>query len=230
MPKVTHFTTAQLLATAAADYFVYQANKAIANNKRFTVALSGGTTPAALFTILATEHYAAAIDWKNVYIFWGDERCVPLDSPENNAHNASTILLDNVPIPKKNIFIIPVNDTPAHAAIYYEATLKIFFKTDQPVFNLILLGLGNDGHTASLFPNTSILAEKNSLVKEVFVPEKKEWRISFTASLINYAEQVLFLVAGQAKAAIVNTILNADKTDQHYPAQLIKNADWYVSV
>jgi 6-phosphogluconolactonase len=230
MNTVTHFDTQQLLATATADYFVQLSEVAIAAKGKFTVALSGGTTPATLFAILATDEYANKINWKNVYVFWGDERCVALDSSDNNAFNAKNILLNKVPIPKKNIFAIPVDEKPVNAAIYYEATIKIFFKTDKPIFDLILLGMGDDGHTASLFPHTTILQEKNKLVKEVFLVDKNVWRISLTEPIINAAKHKLFLIAGKAKAAMLDIILNGEKDVEQYPAQMIEHAEWFVSV
>lgn len=230
MNTVTHFDTPQLLAAAAADYFVQLSNEAIATKRKFTVVLSGGSTPSALYALLASEKYAAKINWKNIYIFWGDERCVALDAIDNNAFNAKNILLSKVPIPAKNVFVIPVNETPANAAIYYEATIKISFKTDKPIFDLILLGMGDDGHTASLFPYTSILQEKNKLVKEVFLAEKNTWRISMTEATINAAKHKLFLVVGKAKATMLDIILNGEKNIEMYPAQAIENAEWYVTV
>ncbi len=229
MNTVTHFDTPELLAMAAANYFAELANNCIKQKGKFMVALSGGNTPASMYALLASVSYQE-IDWKNIYIFWGDERCVALDSVDNNAFNAKNILLDKVPIPKKNIFVIPVDETPINAAIYYEATIKIFFKTDKPVFDLIILGMGDDGHTASLFPHTAILQEKNKLVKEVFLTEKNIWRVSFTAPLINQAAHILFLVAGKAKASMLDIILNGEKNIEKYPAQMIEDAEWFVSV
>ena len=230
MNTVTNFDTPQLLAAAAADYFVQLSNEIIEEKGKFTVALSGGSTPAAMFAILATDDYASRINWKKIYFFWGDERCVALDSSDNNAFNAKNILLDKVPISKKNIFAIPVNETPINAAIYYEATIKIFFKTDKPVFDLVLLGMGDDGHTASLFPYTSILLEKQKLVSEVFLAEKNVWRISLTEPLLNAATHKLFLIVGKAKEPMLDIILYSEKNTQKYPAQLIKNADWFVNI
>jgi 6-phosphogluconolactonase len=230
MNTITRFESAELLAKATADYFLQLSNEAIAVKGKFTVALSGGSTPAALFAILATDVYANKINWKNVYVFWGDERCVALDSNDNNAFNAKNILLNKVSIPKKNIFVIPVDETPVNAAIYYEATIKIFFKTDRPIFDFILLGMGDDGHTASLFPYTTILQEKSKLVKEVFLADKNMWRISLTEPIINAAIHKLFLIAGKAKAPMLDIILNAEKNIEKYPAQMIENAEWFVSV
>lgn len=230
MNKITHFANADLLAKAAAEYFIKLAAEAIQLKGKFTVALSGGNTPAAMYKLLSTEFYINQIDWKNIYFFWGDERCVALNDKNNNSYNAKNILLDKVSIPKKNIFIIPVDESPVNAAIYYEATIKIFFKTDKPVFDLILLGMGNNGHTASLFPNTIILQEAKALVKEVYVAEIKMDRISFTAPLINNAKHILFLVTGKEKQQMLKTVLEGKYEPEKYPAQMIKNAEWFVSL
>ncbi|MCY7291732.1 MAG: 6-phosphogluconolactonase, partial [Ferruginibacter sp.] len=191
---------------------------------------SGGTTPTAMYKLLATDFYSKKIDWKNCYFFWGDERCVPLNDKDNNSFNAKNILLDKVPVPKKNIFITPVDESPVNAAIYYEATIKISFKTDKPSFDLILLGMGDDGHTASLYPHTTILYEEKALVKEVYVEEIKMNRVSFTAPLINNAKHILFLVAGKDKEPMLKKVLTGNYEPENYPAQLIKNAAWFVSI
>ena len=230
MNKITYFDNADLLATAAAEYFIKIAQEAIALKGKFTVALSGGNTPAVMYKLLATDFYSEQIDWKKCYFFWGDERCVSLNDKDNNSFNAKNILLDKVPVPKKNIFIIPVNESPVNAAIYYEATIKIFFKTDKPVFDLILLGMGDNGHTASLFPHTNILKEEKKLVKEVYVAELKMDRVSFTVPLINNAKHILFLVAGKDKQPMLKKVLEGTYEPEEYPAQLIKNAAWFVSV
>lgn len=229
MNKVTHFDNAALLAKATAEYFIKVAMEAIELKGKFTVALSGGNTPAAMYKLLATDFYSQQIDWKKCYFFWGDERCVPLTDKDNNSFNAKNIFLDKVSVPKKNIFVIPVDESPVNAAIYYEATIKIFFKTDKPVFDLILLGMGDNGHTASLFPYTTILQETKSLVKEVYVSEVRMHRISFTSPLINNAKHILFLVTGNNKQSMLKKILEGAYKPDEYPAQLIKNAEWFVS-
>ena len=229
MNKVTHFANADLLAQAAAEYFIKLAYESIKLKGKFTVALSGGNTPAAMYKLLANDFYCQKIEWKKCYFFWGDERCVSLTDKDNNSFNAKKMLLDKVPVPQKNIFIIPVDESPKNAAIYYEATLKIFFKTDKPVFDLILLGMGDNGHTASLFPHTTILQETKSLVKEVFVEEVKMHRVSFTAALINDAKHILFLVAKKHKELMLKKVLEGEYKPEEYPAQLIKNAEWFLS-
>jgi 6-phosphogluconolactonase len=228
MNKLTRFENGGALAKAAAEHFIKLAGEAIDEKGKFTVALSGGNTPGAMYALLAAEPYSKQVDWKHCYFFWGDERCVPLNDPDNNGFNAKNILLDKVPVPKQNIFVIPVDETPVNAAIYYEATVKIFFKTDKPSFDLILLGMGDNGHTASLFPHTTILHEQKALVKEVYVEEIKANRISFTAPLINNAKHILFLVSGKDKEAMVKKVLEGEYKPEEYPAQMIKGGEWWV--
>jgi 6-phosphogluconolactonase len=154
---------------------------------------------------------------------------VPLDDERNNAHMAMTLLLDKIKIPTANICPIPVDLEPAEAAAKYEETLKVFFGKDLPSFDLILLGLGDNGHTASLFPYTSVLIETHRWIKEVHVEEQKEWRITMTVSLINQAAHIAFLVSGKEKAEILQTVLNGPYLPDQYPAQLIKPADGHLS-
>ena len=230
MNKLTYFKSDILLAIAATEYFIKRAAEAIEDKGKFTVALSGGNTPEALYNLLATDFYSKQVDWKKCYFFWGDERCVPFTDKNNNSFNAKNILLDKVPVPKKNIFIIPVDESPVNAAIYYEATIKIFFKTDKPIFDLILLGMGTNGHTASLFPHTTILHVTKSLVKEVYVEEVKMYRISFTVTLINNAKHILFIVSGSDKKEMLDIVLAGKYDPEKYPAQLIKGAKWFMNV
>ena len=228
--QIKKFDSKDLLAKATADYMVELSAASIKERGQFSIALSGGTTPAVLFALLAKPPYVNQIDWKKTFVFWGDERAVPLDSPQNNAHNAKEDLLNHIDIPAENIFPIPTNLPPAEAAIRYENTLKHFFKSDLPKFDLILLGMGDNGHTASLFPHTTILHETQAIVKEVWVEEVNMDRISFTAALINNARHILFLVAGKDKADMLHKVLEGEYKPEDYPAQLIKGAEWFVSI
>lgn len=222
MTKKEIFNTPGLLFKAAADHILKLCESSIADKGKFTIALSGGNTPKKLYELLAQVPYVKKIDWKNVFVFWSDERCVPVSDEENNSHMASVALLNNVPIPKENIFPVPVSFEPSKAAARYEQMIKSFFKNTEPQFDLILLGLGEDGHTASLFPGTDILAEKKALVKQVYVIEKKVYRISFTIPLINNAKQVLFLVTGKEKSTVIEKLFVRPSKKNILPAQLIK--------
>ena len=222
MTKIEIFHTPGLLFKAAADLILQLYEKAVSEKGRFMIALSGGNTPKKLYELLAAVPYAKKINWKNVYVFWSDERCVSISDEENNSHMASLALLNNVPIPKENIFPVPVNFEPSKAASSYEQLIKTFFKEKQPHFDLVLLGTGADGHTASLFPNTDILDEKKALVKQVYLKEKNMYRVSFTLPLINDAKHILFLVTGKEKSAILKKIFTKPVKKPLYPAQMIK--------
>ncbi len=229
MNKKEIFEDPEQLCNAAADYIINLSNKCIIKKGRFTIALSGGNTPLKLYALLAKAENAKKLDWKNIFIFWGDERCVPFSDRNNNSHMAMLTLLNNVPVPAENIFPIPVNFKPETAAASYEATLLTFFKEKIPTFDLILLGLGDNGHTASLFPFTDILHENKKLVKEVYLEEVKMFRISFTLPLINNAANILFLVTGKEKSGIIKIVFSAIKNPEKYPAQFIQGkTTWYL--
>ncbi len=228
MSKVTRFADPLSLAKAAADLIINMSGESILRSGKFTIALSGGKTPAILYELLASDDYCSRVDWKNIFIFWGDERCVPATGNDNNSYAAKQLLLNNIPIPHENIFPVDTTLPPPEAAAQYEETLKQFFRSNLPEFDLILLGMGDNGHTASLFPNSSVLQEKSSIVKEVFVREVNMWRITFTEKLINHAANKLFLVAGKDKATMLHTVLEGPHAPALYPAQMIRNADWFI--
>ncbi len=219
------FHTVDELNHAAAEFIKVSASASIAAHGRFVIALSGGQTPQKIYSLLAMPAISREMDWNNIFIFWGDERCVPLNDERNNAHQALSIWLDQVPVPPDNIHRIKVNLSPREAAVQYQRELQDFFGKNPHRFDLILLGLGDNGHTASLFPGTSILNNKKSGVESLYVEEEKMHRVSMTVPLINLAHQILFLVAGPKKAGMVNTILNGPFQPALYPAQLINPLD-----
>lgn len=225
------FPTIDDLNLAAAKFIVDVATNAIAGKGKFTISFSGGQTPVKLYSILAKPPFREQIEWKKTFIFWGDERCVPLDDERNNAHQAKIKLLNKVNIPLANIHVIPVDLTPAEAAAKYEKEIKDFFGNESLQFDLVLLGLGENGHTASLFPGTKIINEQVEGVREVYVQEEKMSRITMTAPLINQAHYILFLVAGRNKAEILEHIMWSPYQPEKYPAQLIKpehgNLRWF---
>ncbi len=212
-------------AHALADYFVARAEAAVAARGRFVVALSGGSSPRRLYELLTTADYRAQVAWERVFFFFGDERNVPADSPESNYRMAKTALLDPLAIAPAHVFAYDTRLPPAEAAAAYEAGLRQFFgATDKPenlVFDLVLLGLGDNAHTASLFPHTPVLGETTAGVRAVFVAELAAWRLTFTAPLINQARAVAFLVFGADKAAAVARVLGPVRDPAEYPAQLI---------
>ena len=202
------------LSQAAAEEFVTQATGTVRANGRFTVALSGGSTPKSLFSLLAST-FRDQLPWDKMFFFWGDERHVPPDHPESNYRMAYEALLSKVPVPAENVFRVPAeNPDASQAAADYEQTLRKFFELSPGTFprlDLILLGMGPDGHTASLFPGTSGLREKSRLVVANWVEKFKAYRITFTLPVLNNAAVVTFLVGGADKAETVREVLEGSQ-------------------
>ena len=222
----------EAVSRAAAERFVEQAVNAVSARGRFAVALSGGETPRRLYNLLAEPPIREKIQWKAVHVFWGDERCVPTSDPRSNVRMAQLALLDHVPLPAENIHPIPCSRSPREAAAQYEDEIKAFFGTASPAFDLVLLGLGDNAHTASLFPHTPVLDEKDRWVAEVYVSEQDMHRVTLTAPIINQARKVLFLVSGQGKAKALKQVLQGPFRPHDFPAQLIRtkagHAFWLV--
>ncbi len=210
----------------AADLFVRLADEAVSSTGRFAVALSGGSTPRVLYALLATNEFRRRVPWSRVHLFWGDERCVPPDHPESNYHMAREVLLDKAPIPVRNIHRMPAEqEDHLRAAAAYEQMLRAFFELtagELPSFDLILLGMGEDGHTASLFPGTTALAENERLVASNYVEKLGTYRLTLTVPVINHAANVVFLVSGKSKASMLKEVLEGEHQPQHLPSQLIR--------
>jgi 6-phosphogluconolactonase len=210
------------LSRAAAALLVTQANLAVAARGRFSVALSGGATPVRTYELLAAPPLAAQVPWDRVHVFWGDERCVPLTDPRSNARLAKEAWLDRVPIPAEQIHPLNCALDPAAAARQYEAQLQEFFAGQPPRLDLVLLGLGEDGHTASLFPGTPVLKEGERWTAAVCLAGQDLHRVTMTARLINQAAVVAFLVAGKSKAGVLREVLHGPYAPERLPAQLIQ--------
>jgi 6-phosphogluconolactonase len=223
--EVRIFPSSPELFRAAAQLFVKLANEAIAAKDSFMVALSGGSTPKGMHSLLATE-FVSAIAWDRVCFFWGDERHVPPDHPDSNYRMAYETLLSRVPADPGKIFRVPAENPDANAAASeYEQTLRTVFRLqggETPRFDLILLGLGPDGHTASLFPRTSALRENSRLVVANWVEKLDTDRITFTLPVLNNAANVDFLVAGKDKAPAVESVFNSDSDPSEFPAKLVR--------
>ena len=212
----------EAVSRAAAEIFVEKVVDALSARGRFAVALSGGGTPRRLYNLLAESPIREKIQWKAVHVFWGDERCVPPGDPRSNARMARLALLDHVPLPAENIHPVPCDRSPREAATRYENEIKAFFGTKAPAFDMVLLGLGDNAHTASLFPHTPVLDEKDRWVAEVYVSEQDMHRVTLTAPIINQAREVLFLVSGQGKAKALKQVLQGPFRPHDFPAQLIR--------
>lgn len=220
------YPDAEALNNAAAELIADEAHQAAQARGRFVVALAGGNTPRRTYEILAREPFRNLVPWQQTHVFWGDERCVPADDPRNNALMARRTLLDHVPVPPEQIHPMACNGSPASAAVEYEALLRGFFTDGRPRFDLVMLGLGENGHTASLFPGTSVLEEQQRWVGDVYVPDDEGLhRLTLTAAAINQAALVVFMVSGSDKAPILRKVLKEAQDPRSIPAQLIKPAD-----
>ena len=219
MSDVRPFATADDVADAAVYLFVTLAAKAVAERGNFFCSLAGGTTPLSSYRILAAPAISSKVDWERTHVFWGDERCVPEGDPDRNDEAALDALLRKVPLPSKNIH--RVSATESDAAERYESDLRGAFSSlplkgssissDIPRFDLILLGMGPDGHTASLFPGLPAVEEKKRLVVRVDgAPKPPPARVTFTLPLLNAARHVAFLVTGREKNAALRRVLNGD--------------------
>lgn len=215
-----------------ADYFVAQAKVAIDARGRFSVALSGGSSPKKLYELLASDAYRDQVEWPRVFFFFGDERDVLPTDPESNYLMAKNALLDPLNIAPAQVFAVNTKQPAADAAQAYTTTIQEFFGSEEARFDLVLLGLGDNSHTASLFPHTAVLHVATAGAQEVYVEEKQVYRITLTAPLINQARAVAFLVYGADKAAAVQSVINGPRDIEEYPAQLITptegEAQWFL--
>ena len=236
MVYLNTFSTTQELGQAAAAYVSTLSAQAIAARGRFTVALSGGSLPRILGPALTAEPQRAQIDWPRWHIFWADERCLPLTDPESNYAVARQYIFEHVNIPPTQIY--PVDDTlaPAAAARAYQDTLAQVFQPDSgqlPSFDLILLGMGEDGHTASLFPGHPLLHERERWVTPIFdSPKPPPARVTLTLPVLNHARQVIFITAGTSKATALAQIFKKMTSPARLPAQMVQPVNgevhWFV--
>jgi 6-phosphogluconolactonase len=225
LPGVYVCADAPEVARAAARHFVDWAWQSIAKDGNFNVALSGGSTPRDLYRLLATPEFRAQVDWPRVHLFWGDERAVLPDSPESNYGMARRELLVRVPIPQGNVHRMEADDSSiGRAAHNYEAVLRKFLPLDDrgfPRFHLVFLGVGLDGHTASLFPGSKLLRETSRWVSTPVVPKLGSRRMTLTLPVLEGARRVLFLATGAEKAAILREVL-CGRPDPPLPVQMVK--------
>jgi 6-phosphogluconolactonase len=233
------YPTPERLADAVAQHIVTSAAEAISSRGLFTLALAGGSTPRAAYSRLATHDSRLSLDWQRTHVFWGDERCVPPDDPRSNYRMAKEALLDRVPIPPPQIHRIRGEDDPGKAAAEYEEVLRSLLgchpfdrlragsERSEGMTNgldLVLLGLGEDGHTASLFPGQAAVHETERWVMAVPAPDGKLWRVTLTPAVLNAARNVTFVVSGANKAARLEQVLQGPFAPETLPAQAIRPA------
>jgi 6-phosphogluconolactonase len=222
-PNLFIFDTPEQVARAAAERFVDYSIASIRGHGSFAVALAGGSTPRRAYELLGSDEFKSRVDWSRVHLYFGDERNVPPDSQESNYHMVNEALLSRVVIPAANVHRIEGEVDGTESAESYEAELKVFFgKVDWPRFDLVLLGMGADGHTASLFPRNAALKEETKWVVATRQPQSGQDRISLTLPVINHAARVTFMVTGTEKAATLARVLRGASADEALPAQKVR--------
>lgn len=199
---------------------------------RFTLVLSGGSTPKKLYDLLAASPYKETIPWEKLHFFWGDERAVPFEDDRNNAKMCYEELLDKVPVIAANIHVMRTNIEPEASATEYENILKGYFGDSETTFDLVLLGMGDDGHTLSLFPGTKVIHETESWVNTFFLAAQDMYRITLTAPVVNAAKYVAFMAVGSGKAETLKSVLEGETNLDKFPSQIIKPVNgelhWFV--
>jgi 6-phosphogluconolactonase len=229
--KLNIYKDSENAIKALASFFLDKGKTAIHDKGSFNVALSGGSSPKKLFELLASDSLKDRLDWAKVYFFFGDERYVAPDHSDSNYLMAYNALFAPLNIKEDNIFKVDTSLDPESAALDYERTIRNHFKKEVN-FDLVLLGLGDDAHTASLFPGTNILFNEENLVKDVYLEDKAVYRISFTAPLINKSKSIAFLTFGEGKANALKAVFEGEKDISKYPAQLINpingELQWFI--
>lgn len=220
------------LSEALAEWITNEIGNRLQQSGRFTWALTGGNSPKQLYEILASPKYRDRIDWKKLHIFWGDERAVPFSDDRNNARMTFHHLLDHVPIPRHQIHVMNTELPPAESANAYEKILHEYFTSSGPSFDLVLNGMGDDGHTLSLFPHTPVIHEQKAWVTSFYLEPQKMYRITLTAPIVNRAKKIAFLAFGANKAHALKEVLKGEKNVDQYPSQIIQPVDgelhWFV--
>ena len=228
MSAIRVFPDAEALTEAAADLVVLRANAAITSRGRFALVLSGGSTPQGLYRRLASAKYVDRIDWACVHLYWGDERCVPPADAASNYRLAREALIDHVPIPQAHVHRIRGEGDPAVAAEEYERMLHAMVRDargddpSQSAIDLVLLGLGSDGHTASLFPGEPAVRESSRWVVAQYLARNDMWRVTLTLPALNSARSAIFLVVGADKAPALGSALGEPASDDSLPAQRVR--------
>lgn len=220
------------LSASLAEWINNYIQQVLAKQDRFTFVLSGGSTPKALYALLAESPYKESIPWEKLHFFWGDERAVPFEDSRNNAKMCYDELLDRVPVKAENIHVMRTDITPEESAAEYEKIVKTYFEGSETTFDFVLLGMGDDGHTLSLFPGTEVIHEQNSLATSFFLQAQDMYRITLTAPVVNDAACVAFLAAGAGKAEVLKQVLKGEKNVDLYPSQIIQpvkgQLHWFV--
>lgn len=221
-PKLHIFEKDKDWENSILDFITATIADALSEKDYCDICLSGGSTPKRIYELLAESGTRRGIEWDTIRLFWGDERAVPYDHEDSNYKMVKEALLDHIDIPVDQIFPFPTPEHPESAANAYSIQLQTEFGADGNTFDLTLLGLGDDGHTASIFPHTPLVTEKQAWVKEVWLKQTDSYRISLTAPVINRSRRIAFLVKGAGKAKALYEVLQGEDQPEEYPAQLIR--------
>jgi 6-phosphogluconolactonase len=220
------------LSHALAKWIATEIETRLKHSDRFTWVVTGGNSPKQLYEILSSGDYKNRIDWKKLHIFWGDERAVPFADDRNNARMTYQYLLNRVPVVKNQVHIMNTAVSPEQSAADYQKILHKYFTNTGPSFDLVLNGMGDDGHTLSLFPHTEVITEKYAWVKSFYLAQQEMHRITLTAPIVNRARKVAFLTFGANKANALKEVLQGNKNAELYPSQIIQPEDgelhWWV--
>jgi 6-phosphogluconolactonase len=226
LDEITRFKDEEMLARGAAERFVAAAEEALRRSGRFTVVLAGGATPEPAYRLLASPRYRRQVSWTRSMLLFGDERCVPPDDEQSNFRMARAALIEHVDVPPNRVYRIEGEREPAEAAERYEMILRdLFIDEEAPHFDLLLLGMGADGHTASLFPGTEALEEKERWVVANRVSEQNGWRITLTYPALCAAHRIIFLITGAEKARTVAEAFGGLEHDTPYPCERVIPVD-----
>lgn len=210
------------LSQALAEWITEEIENTLEQSDRFTWVLTGGNSPRQLYELLSSEAYSNRIDWSKLHIFWGDERAVPFSDDRNNARMTFQYLLDRVPVPRHQIHVMNTELEPAASAAAYEKILHGYFSETGASFDLVLNGMGDDGHTLSLFPHTPVIHEQKAWASSFYLDAQKMYRITLTAPIVNRAKTVAFLTFGSNKANALKEVLKGKKNTDQYPSQIIQ--------
>ena len=226
---IHQYRTVSEVNKGLAEWLVTDIEQVLHNQDRYTMALSGGSTPKSFYELLAKE-YASKIDWAKVHVFFDDERYVPFTDERNNAAMVDRALLQHINIPAGQVHYMQTDVSPLESAKVYEALLHQYFDGQPHTFDLVLLGMGDDGHTLSLFPGTDVVNERSKWVSEVLIDDADNYRITLTEPVVNKSAKVIFLITGQGKAQMLQKVLNGPANQ--FPSQLIqpvsKNLMWFI--
>lgn len=220
------------LSSRLAGFLLKDILSVLDKKDRYTFVLSGGSTPKALYKLLASEPYRSAVPWEKVHFFWGDERFVPFEDPRNNANMAYEELLNHIPVVAENIHVMNTSLSPEDSSEQYTGILRSYFGDTGHTFDFVLLGMGDDGHTLSLFPGMPVIHEQEKWVDSFYLDAQSMYRITLTAPVVNRAAKVVFLAAGSNKADVLYQVLKGERNPDQYPSQVIQlpygELHWFV--